>query len=123
MWIFLAFWNNNLSKLAIMIICFGLGFFHGSVPTGIAMIMESVEKDTIGLSVGYINIFPMIGIAIFQPLIGWILDITDKGANMNLSMLPTYGYATAFQFCLLCLVLIAIIPFTFQETFARSEEQ
>ena len=87
------------------------------------MIMESVEKDTIGLSVGYMNIFPMIGIAIFQPLIGWILDITDKGANMNLSMLPTYGYATAFQFCLLCLVLIAIIPFTFQETFARSEEQ
>jgi len=122
MWIPLALRTANLSKELHFALFFGLGFFHGAIPIAITMIKETVEERTIGLAVGYMNIYPMLGIAIFQPLIGWILDTVDPVKNSDPSSIPALGYATAFQFCLCCLILVSVVSLTLQETFLKPEE-
>lgn len=118
MWLFLAFKTTNLSKVLLSTLCFGLGFFHGPLPICITMIKETIDEETVGLAVGYMNIYPIAGIAIFQPLIGWILDsmslLNSFGSNNSLIAL---GYTRAFQFCLFCLILASIVSFTLRESF------
>ncbi|MFQ5822279.1 MAG: hypothetical protein ACE5I5_20075, partial [Candidatus Heimdallarchaeota archaeon] len=81
---------------------------------------EDVDEENVGLAVGYMNIYPMVGIAIFQPLIGWILDsvsLTNSFGSDN--SLIALGYTHAFQFCLLCLILASIVSLTLRETYIK----
>ncbi len=122
MWLPLAFKTTNLPKSLLFALCFGLGFFHGTIPNSISMIKETVDEETVGLAVGYMNIYPIIGIAVFQPLIGWILDSVSSTSSIgSKSSLIALGYSQAFQFCLFCLVIASILSFTLQETFIKSK--
>lgn len=120
MWFFLAFKTIIMSKALLFTLCFGLGFFHGTLPISIAMIKEDVDEENVGLAVGYMNIYPMVGIAIFQPLIGLILDsvsLTNSFGSDN--SLIALGYTHAFQFCLFCLILASIVSLTLRETYIK----
>jgi len=116
MWVPLGLRTTNLSVGLLYLICFGLGFFHGAVPVGITMIQEHVPKQNVGVAVGYMNLYPMLGIAVFQPLIGWILDHSTL-SDPSSGLLPMVGYTRAFQICLLCLLSISFISLTVPETF------
>ncbi len=121
-WIPLAFKTADLSKGLLYGIYFGLGFFHGAIPVCITMIQDTTETDKVGLTMGYTNSYIILGIAVFQPLIGWIITVMDPSSNSNSnSSTLTLGYATAFQVCFFCLVIASIITFTLQETYSSSE--
>ncbi len=122
MWIPLAFKTPDLSKGLLYVIYFGLGFFHGALPVCITMIQETTETDKVGITLGYTNSYLILGIAVFQPLIGWIITVMDpsNSSTSNTSSL-TLGYATAFQLCFFCLVIASIIGFTLQETYSGTE--
>ncbi len=122
MWIPLAFKTADLSKGLLYSIYFGVGFFHGALPVSVTMVQETAEPDKVGITMGYANTYIILGSAVFQPLIGWIITVMDpsNSSNSNTSSL-TLGYATAFQICFFCLVIASIIGFTLQETYSGSE--
>ena len=93
------------------------------IPIGIIMIKESIEKETIGQTVGFFNIFPILGIAVFQPFIGWILDSTNSGSVAISNSNNILGYSTAFQVCLICLIIMTILSLTLPETFMRPDKK
>jgi MFS family permease len=122
MWIPLAFKTPDLSKGFLYVIYFGLGFFHGALPVSITMIQETTETDKVGITLGYTNSYLILGIAVFQPLIGWIITVMDPNSSSTSNSSSTIlGYATAFQICFFCLVIASIIGFTLQETYSGSE--
>jgi len=122
MWIPLAFKTPDLSKGLLYLIYFGLGFFHGALPVSITMVQEITEKDKVGITLGYTNSYLILGIAVFQPLIGWIITVMDPSSSSSSNVSnSTLGYATAFQLCFFCLVIASIIGFTLKETYSGSE--
>jgi MFS family permease len=50
----------------------------GVAPVGYAATKELFPTDMAGTSIGTVNLFPFLGGAIFQPLIGYILDKVGK---------------------------------------------
>ena len=94
----------DLSLNVLSLLCLLLGMFtSASVVIGFSATKELFPVQIAGTSIGLINLFPFAGGAVFQPVVGWILQSHEESRNVY----SAAGYQAAFV-VLLCCALIAL---------------
>lgn len=97
-WIPLAFFTARVNGTMLALICFLLGVFSGSIVIiAFTATKELFPKAMAGTSTGTVNFFAFFGGAVFQPLMGVILDVVGRVEGGY----PPSAYRWAFFGCFL----------------------
>lgn len=97
--------------------CFGLGLFGCAITVmGFAASKESFPVAITGTAMGLVNVFPFLGGAIMQPLVGYVLDSYGKGP----AGYPVEAYSHAFMLFVGLSVSALIAACLIKETFPSS---
>ncbi|MGP3667649.1 MAG: MFS transporter [Candidatus Bathyarchaeota archaeon] len=114
-WIVFVF-LKNIPKEIFYIIFFMFGFFTGAIIVSIALLREFFPEHLVGTVMGCINIFPFIGVGIFQPLTGYILDQAGPVKIVeDVKLYPPQAYQTAFTVCIFLLIIATLTTIFSQE--------
>jgi sugar phosphate permease len=115
-WIPLVFFTARLSASLLALICFLLGVFANSIVViGFTAAKELFPTSIAGTSTGTMNLFPFFGGAVFQPLMGVILDRVGKIGGVY----PDSAYRWAFFACLISAIIALIAILFMKETFPK----
>ncbi len=114
----LAFFPADLNIPLLYILSFLIGMFGCAiVVVGFSTTKELFPVEIAGTSVGLVNLFPFLGGAVMQPLLGVVLDWHGQGAEGYSA--AAYGHAFVIYFVS---AVIALIAACFaKETFPRKE--
>jgi sugar phosphate permease len=119
-WIPLSFFTARLNTTILALICFLIGVFSSSIVViGFTATKELFPTSIAGTSTGTVNLFPFFGGAVFQPLMGAILDKVGKGGGVY----PASAYRWAFFACFIATIIAFIAILFMKETFPRSNRQ
>lgn len=112
----LTFATSGLPLPLLNLLCLLLGSFTAaSVVIGFSATKELFPARIAGTSIGLINLFPFAGGAIFQPLLGAVLENSSYGTGFT-----QHGYQMAFSVLLACAVVALLASLFVKETLARS---
>jgi len=115
-WIPLAFFPARLNTWILALICFLMGIFASSIVViAFTATKELFPTAIAGTSTGTVNLFPFVGGAVFQPLMGAILDKIGKVGGVY----PAAAYGWAFFACLIATIIAFIAIVFMKETFPR----
>ena len=71
----LAFFTADMHRAVLYVLCLGLGFFSSAVVViGFTTNKELFPVQMAGTATGLVNLFPFAGGAVFQPLLGYVLE-------------------------------------------------
>ena len=109
----LAFLTDSIPLVGHYILCFGLGVFSSAIVViGFTTNKELFPVRMAGTATGLVNFFPFAGGAVFQPVLGYVLEQQGKvGDAFTLS-----GYQQAFLVLFLCSVIALIASLFIKET-------
>ncbi|MBI5445495.1 MAG: MFS transporter, partial [Deltaproteobacteria bacterium] len=112
----LAFATDRLSLPALYLVCLGLGMFPASiVVVGFTSAKELFPVQMAGTSTGLANVFPFAGGAVFQPLLGYLIERQGRiGAAFTLS-----GYRHAFLALFVAAAAALVAGLFLRETLAK----
>ncbi len=110
--VFLYFWVSSIPTVGLYLICLGIGIFSvGSIAIGYALIKDLFPIEIAGTSVGVANFFPFLMGALYQPLMGYILEIYGKIGESY----TVIGYQNAFLVLLISSIIACIASFFIKE--------
>ncbi|MBM3241639.1 MFS transporter [Candidatus Poribacteria bacterium] len=114
----LTFFTEHLNLPLLYFLCLLLGIFTSSIVNiAFTSTKELFPKEIAGTSTGTVNIFPFAGGAVFQPLLGYILE---KFGKVGETFTPQ-AYSAAFG-CLFAAAVVSLIAILFmKETIDTSE--
>ncbi|MDO9534429.1 MAG: MFS transporter [Bacillota bacterium] len=121
-WALLFFWNNGQPPLhALYPIFFLIGFGSGSSSTILPLAKEVNEPTFSGIALSVVNIGPFAGMAVLQPLLGYILDLRWEGVlNAGAKIYPLAAYRSLLGACLITLIIAFAFTLTIKETNCRN---
>ena len=112
----LAFYTQSMSVPALYLLCLGLGIFSSAIVViGFTSAKELFPVYMAGTSTGLVNLFPFAGGAVFQPLLGYLLELhvqTDGTFSVE-------GYRLAFLVLFACSIISVGSTFFLRETLSR----
>ncbi len=112
--------TDSLSTPALASICFLFGAFSAaSVVVGFSAVKELYPITMAGTVIGLVNLFPFAGGAVFQPLIGWVLEHNGRTAVG----FTVEGYQQAFLLLVGCSIAALVGALAMQETIGRKTDQ
>lgn len=112
----LAFYTDELSLSGLYLICLGLGIFSSAIVViGFTTTKELFPVQIAGTSTGLVNIFPFAGGAVFQPLLGYVLESHGRVG----SAFTQVGYEKAFLVLFVCGIIAFVASMCLQETLAK----
>ena len=115
-WFPLAFATSDLNYATLYAISFAMGFFGGAGSITYAVTKELFPLRMTGLATSMVNVFPFFGSAVFQMVMGYIMDLVGKANGCY----PVEAYTMAFQFCFVAALLSVICSVFIKETLAES---
>jgi len=109
----LTFMTDRIPLFGLYILCLGLGVFASAIVViGFTTAKELFPVQMTGTAVGLANLFPFLGGAIFQPILGYILESHGRvGDAFTIS-----GYQKGFLILLLCATVAFISTLFLKET-------
>ncbi len=112
----LAFYTDRIPMVGLYFVCLGLGIFS----SGIVVIAFTANKELFpveiaGTAIGLVNLFPFAGGAVFQPLLGYILE---KNGVVN-GAFTLGGYQQAFLALFACGIVALLASLCMKETMKR----
>jgi sugar phosphate permease len=112
----LAFATAKLSLPVLSLICLGLGATTGAIVViAFTATKEMFPLRIAGTATGLVNLFPFAGGAVFQPVLGFLLERNGRLAgNFTIT-----GYSEAFFVLFLCGLLACTASLFVRETFQR----
>jgi MFS family permease len=107
-WTIIVFGATSLGTLSLSAMLLAMGAaFAGTLSIFWAIVREVSAPERLGTVMGLVNPFPFLGVAIFQPATGFLMDRVGKtGAGF-----PLEAYQHAFGLCLASLSVAFIITF------------
>ena len=112
----LAFRTDAISLWGLYLLCLGLGIFSSAVVViGFTTTKELFPIQISGTSTGLVNIFPFAGGAVFQPLLGHVLE----GHGRVAGAFTIAGYRAAFLFLFVCGLIAFLASLCLKETLAK----
>ncbi len=98
----ITFFTDRFSVPLLYLWCFALGLFGcGVTVVGFSIAKESFPLRITGTAMGLVNVFPFLGAAISQPLVGFILDCHEMG---------TTGYSVeAYRHAFLLYIVLSLL--------------
>ncbi len=113
----LAFFTRDIPLTGLYLLCFGLGVFSSAVVViGFTANKELFPVQMAGTATGLINLFPFAGGAVFQPILGVILEHHGKVAGS----FTVAGYRQAFLVLFLCGAVALLSSFFIRETMEKT---
>lgn len=110
---------NTAIYMEIMLFAFGI-FSAGFLPA-FTVAKELCNKKYVATGLSFMNMMNMIGIAVAQPLIGYILDKMWQGElNGNVRVYPLEAYHTGLALLPLGMLIALIILPKIKETYCQS---
>ncbi len=108
----LYFKTSSIPILGLYLICLGMGIFSvGIVGLGYALIKDLFPIEIAGTSIGIANFFPFFLGALYQPLMGYILELYGTiGGSYTV-----IGYQNAFLVLLISSIIACISSFFIKE--------
>jgi sugar phosphate permease len=119
----LTFSGGSLSLFQLYLICTGMGLFSAAVVSVLMTATKELFPDAIaGTSTGLVNLFPFLGGAIFQPLIGMLLESGDRVAGSFTAKAYQSAFSLFLYSALLALLAILFMKETFPQRLPLKEE-
>ncbi|MCK4535973.1 MAG: MFS transporter [Desulfuromonadales bacterium] len=116
----LVFATASLALPALYLLCLLMGAFtSASVVIGFSAAKELFPSRISGTAIGLVNLFPFAGGALFQPVLGWILERQGR-IDGHFSAV---GYQQAFSVLLACAVLALLAGILTKETLGPRVEE
>lgn len=103
-WLPLVLWPDKIPVGMFYPLLFIMGFFSGAYVPNYAHIAEGQPHSFIATANGMLNIWYFVGGALFQSVMGMVLDFYGKAGNK----FPVSAYKTTFTVCIIALVIGAI---------------
>jgi len=104
---------DGLSIPLLYILCFFMGMFSNAIVViGFTSAKELFPVSIAGTATGLINLFPFAGGAVFQPVLGYVLETQGK---IN-GVFTAPGYQKAFMILTLCGIIALAASFFLKET-------
>ena len=112
----LAFCTATLAIPVLYLICLGFGIFSSAiVVVGFTTTKELFPVQIAGTSTGLVNLFPFAGGALFQPILGYLLERKGRvGVAFALA-----GYQQAFFALFLCGLVAFLACLFLKETMVK----
>jgi sugar phosphate permease len=112
----LAFYTDRMPVAALYLLCLGLGMFASAVVViGFTTNKELFPVRMAGTATGLVNLFPFAGGAVFQPVLGTVLEHAGReGARFTLA-----GYQSAFLVLFGCALVALAASLFMKETMPR----
>lgn len=112
----LAFATVGLSLTSLSLLCLLLGMFtSAAVVIGFSATKELFPVQIAGTSIGLVNLFPFAGGAVFQPILGSILQSHTSSGDIY----SAAAYQAAFIVLLVCAVIALLASLFIRETMER----
>jgi len=109
----LAFYTARIPVPGLYLICLGLGIFSSAIVViGFTATKELYPVQIAGTSIGLVNLFPFSGGAVFQHVLGWVLDTHGKVGD---AFTPA-GYRSAFLILFFCAIIAFVSSLFIKET-------
>lgn len=103
---------------------FLFGFFSSAFLPSFSIIQEINPSETNATAMGYMNTLNMIGGAVLQPLLGWLLDLHWTGQMLDgARMYSVSDFQNAFKLIVGIIALSIVFYFFIPETYCRSSTQ
>ena len=116
----LYIFTQDIPILLLYLICLGLGTFSGAVVTiGFTTNKELFPVSIAGTATGLVNFFPFFGGALFQVILGAVLDSQGFTASGGFSL---QGYRYSLLVLFLCGLVACISSFLLKETIQRNSQ-
>jgi len=117
-WILFFTWNGGKPPLSMLYpLFFLMGFTGSNVVTIFAMAKELNSPDYSGIALGVVNMGGFTGIAIMQPLLGYVLDLRWQGeVLMGAKLYPLEAYRLMLATCLVILLACFLVALRIKET-------
>jgi predicted MFS family arabinose efflux permease len=97
------------------------GIFNGGMTVCFAAAREHNRPETAGATLGFVNTMVMASGAIFQPLIGWLLDANWDGViNAGNRVYSPEAYKMAFLSLVACSVVAVVMAALLRESHGRN---
>jgi len=113
----LAFYTARLPVIGLYVLCFFMGIFTNAiVAIGFTATKELFPVQIAGTSTGLVNLFPFLGGALLQPVMGHILEVHGKTLDDSFTL---EGYKTAFYVMLACAVVAFVASLFIKETMPK----
>jgi sugar phosphate permease len=114
----LAFYTEELPLAGLYLICLGLGIFSSAIVViGFTTTKELFPVQIAGTSTGLVNIFPFAGGAVFQPLLGYLLESHGRVEGA----FTLAGYEQAFLLLFFCGLIAFLASLCLQETLVTTK--
>jgi sugar phosphate permease len=109
----LAFYTETLSLAGLYLLCLGLGIFSSAIVViGFTTTKELFPVQIAGTSTGLVNLFPFAGGAVFQPLLGHLLERQGRIDDV----FTLIGYKQAFFVLFVCALIAFAATLFLKET-------
>ncbi|MGH6814099.1 MAG: MFS transporter [Hyphomicrobiaceae bacterium] len=110
----------GLPVLTLTVLCFLCGFGGSSQIIGFAAVREHNAAFLSGTAIGFVNCAVTGTGALYQPLIGWVLDLSWQGQLASgVRVYDAAAYRLAFGVIIAGAVLGLICAFAMRETYCR----
>ncbi len=117
MTILLAFFTDRLPHIGLYLMCLLLGIFSSAIVViAFTMTKELFPVQIAGTSTGLVNISPFFGAAVFQPILGYVLE---SHGRVN-DAFTLAGYRQAFFILFICGVIALVATLFLQETLKKA---
>lgn len=119
-----VFYVPNLSISSLYVIFFFIGIFCGAHPLCFALGKENSPNAISGTAVAVTNTLIMLGGAIFQPIVGKILDwhTTNIGLGSASPVYSSADYTYALSLVPVALIIAIVLTFFLKETYCESQD-
>ena len=119
----LVLYTSSLPLTLIMVLLAFFGFGASGFFTSFAMIRELFSMALVATVLGIMNTFNSVCEALFEPLVGALLDLTWSGSTLDgIHQFSLQGYHVALLVLPLSLVLALVMLFFIKETHCRTFE-
>jgi sugar phosphate permease len=109
----LAFYTDKLPLIGLYLITLGLGVFASAIVViGFTTTKELFPVQMAGTSTGLVNLFPFAGGAVFQPILGYMLERHGRVEDA----FTLAGYKEAFFVLFLCAIIAFLATLFLRET-------
>jgi len=112
----LAFYTEKLPLAGLYMLCLGLGIFSSAVVViGFTTTKELFPVQIAGTSTGLVNLFPFAGGAVFQPVLGHVLERHGRVEDA----FTLAGYKQAFFVLFICGLIAFTATLCLKETLSK----
>lgn len=96
--VMLVFWNKGMPPVPALYVIFILcGFSLSGTPLAYVVLRQHIQTSMAGLAMGILNMSPFISAAIFQMLVGFVLDASWQGIIRDgVRYYPLSGFQSGF---------------------------